>query len=267
MICSGRFEGSRGALRLSLPFVPGTMFESLQQTLGEALKRLRGRGRLTEANIRDAMQDVRRALLDADVHHQVVETFLTRVTEKSVGQTVLRSIDPGEQILKCVYDELVALMGPVDTALPAARKDRPAIVMLCGLQGQGKTTTAGKLALTAKQAGRKPMLVAADLQRPAAMEQLRLLGEQIDVPVYLELGQIDASGNRIGGPGAVEICKTALARARDRGCDLIILDTAGRLHVAEMPMEELRQIDRVVGPDHVYLVCDALTGQDAVNSA
>lgn len=267
MICSGRFEGSRGALRLSLPFVPGTMFESLQQTLGEALKRLRGRGRLTEANIRDAMQDVRRALLDADVHHQVVETFLTRVTEKSVGQTVLRSIDPGEQILKCVYDELVALMGPVDTALPAARKDRPAIVMLCGLQGQGKTTTAGKLALTAKQAGRKPMLVAADLQRPAAMEQLRLLGEQIDVPVYLELGQIDASGNRIGGPGAVEICKTALARARDRGCDLIILDTAGRLHIAEMPMEELRQIDRVVGPDHVYLVCDALTGQDAVNSA
>ena len=134
------------------------MFESLQQTLGDALKRLRGRGRLTEANIREAMQDVRRALLDADVNHQVVATFLARVTEKSIGQTVIRSIDPGEQILKCVYDELVALMGPVDTKLPSPRKDRPAVVMLCGLQGQGKTTTAGKLALTAKQGGRKGQL-------------------------------------------------------------------------------------------------------------
>lgn len=251
----------------AVPFELGAMFETLQQTLGDALKRLRGRGRLTEANIRDAMQDVRRALLDADVHHEVVGAFLTRVTEKSIGQTVIRSIDPGEQILKCVYDELVALMGPVDTKLPMPRKDRPAVVMLCGLQGQGKTTTAGKLALTAKQAGRVPMLVGADLQRPAAMEQLRVLAEQIGVPVHIEPGQTDDAGNRVGGPGAVEICKAAVSKARDKGCDLVILDTAGRLHVADMPMEELRQIDRVVGPDHVYFVCDALTGQDAVNSA
>ena len=243
------------------------MFESLQRTLGDAIKRLRGRGRLTEANIREALEDVRIALLDADVNHQVAQDFLERVTKKAVGQEVLRTLDPGEQILKILYDELVVLMGPVDTSLPKAGKDRPGVIMLCGLQGQGKTTTAAKLALTALNKGRKPLLVGADLQRPAAMEQLRILGEQLNVPVHIEPGTYDELGNRTGGPNAVEVCKNGIKRAKELMRDLVILDTAGRLHVAEMPMEELRQIDRVVQPDHAYFVCDALTGQDAVNSA
>ena len=245
----------------------GFMFESLQRTLGDAIKRLRGRGRLTEANIREALEDVRIALLDADVNHQVAQDFLERVTKKAVGQEVLRTLDPGEQILKILYDELVVLMGPVDASLPKPGKDRPGVIMLCGLQGQGKTTTAAKLALTALNKGRKPLLVGADLQRPAAMEQLRILGEQLNVPVHIEPGTYDERGNRTGGPNAVEVCKNGIKRAKELLRDLVILDTAGRLHVAEMPMEELRQIDRVVQPDHAYFVCDALTGQDAVNSA
>src|SRR5436305_2492598 len=154
------------------------MFEGIQRGLGEALKRLRGRGRITEANIRESMQEVRRALLDADVNFTVAEEFIQRVTQRSLGQQVLRTLDPSEQIVKIVYDELVNLMGPVDPAFHFA-KDRPTVLMLCGLQGQGKTTTAGKLALMLKERGRKPLLVAADLQRPAAIEQLTVLGEQI----------------------------------------------------------------------------------------
>src|SRR5262245_36976251 len=147
------------------------MFESIQRGLSEALKRLRGRGRLTEANIRDGLQQVRRALLDADVNYTVAQQFIARVTERSLGERVLRTLDPSEQIVGIVYDELVALMGPVDTTIRFA-KDRPTVLMLCGLQGQGKTTTAGKLALTLRERGRKPLLVAGDLQRPAAVDQL-----------------------------------------------------------------------------------------------
>src|SRR5919204_1598871 len=161
------------------------MFESIQRGLGEALKKLRGRGRLTEGNIRDGLGEVRRALLDADVNFTVANDFIKRVTEKAVGQAVLRSIDPSEQIVRIVYEELVNLMGPVDHSIHFA-KDRPTVIMLCGLQGSGKTTTAGKLALTLKERGRKPLLVAADLQRPAAVEQLKVLGQQINVPVYSE---------------------------------------------------------------------------------
>src|SRR6516164_10611226 len=161
------------------------MFEGIQRGIGDALKKLRGRGRITEANIRDSMQEVRRALIDADVNYTVAQEFVNRVTQRSVGQEVLRQIDPSEQIYKIVYDELVNLMGPVDPSFHFA-KDRPTVVMLCGLQGQGKTTTAGKLALTLRERGRKPMLVAADLQRPAAVDQLKVLGEQIGVPVYSE---------------------------------------------------------------------------------
>src|SRR6266571_5359886 len=157
------------------------MFEGIQRGLGEALKKLRGRGRLTEANIRDGLREVRKALLDADVNFTVAEAFIARVTEKSLGQQVLRTLDPSEQIVKIVYDELVALMGPVDTRIRFA-KDRPTVLMLCGLQGQGKTTTAGKLALSLRGQGRKPLLVAADLQRPAAIDQLKILGEQISTP-------------------------------------------------------------------------------------
>src|SRR5207253_7304462 len=159
------------------------MFEGLQRALGDAFKKLRGRGRLTESNIREGLQEVRRALLDADVNYNVVNTFIARVSERAVGQAVLRSLDPGEQVVKVVYDELVALMGPVDHSFHFA-KEGPTVIMLCGLQGQGKTTTAGKLALTLKARGRKLLLVAADLQRPAAVEQLKVLGEQTQVAVF-----------------------------------------------------------------------------------
>ncbi|MSR31000.1 MAG: signal recognition particle protein [Gemmataceae bacterium] len=237
------------------------MFDGLRKGLSEALKRLRGRGRLSEANIAEALEEIRKVLLDADVNFSVAEVFIDRVKQNAVGQEVLRSLDPGEQIVKIVYDELVSLMGPVDSSIPFA-KDRPTVIMLCGLQGQGKTTTAGKLALTLKQAGKRPLLVAADLQRPAAIEQLKVLGEQIGVPVYYEMPE---EGKTV--PSAVPVCLNGLALARRTMADVVIFDTAGRLHVAEMPMEELKQIDRQAKPDQVYLVCDAMTGQDAVNSA
>jgi signal recognition particle subunit SRP54 len=231
------------------------MFDSLTRSLGEALKKLRGRGRLTEANIRDGLGEVRKALLDADVNFTVANDFIARVTERAVGQEVLRTLDPSEQIVRVVYDELVKLMGPVDHSFHFA-KDRPTVVMLCGLQGSGKTTTAGKLALTLRERGRKPLLVAADLQRPAAVEQIKVLGEQIKLPVFSESPSTP-----------VEVCRNAVAFARKQLLDTIILDTAGRLHIDEMPMDELKQIDRLVRPDQVYLVCDAMTGQDAVNSS
>jgi signal recognition particle subunit SRP54 len=231
------------------------MFDSLQRSLGEALKKLRGRGRLTEANIRESLGEVRRALLDADVNFTVTNDFIARVTERAVGQEVLRTLDPSEQIVRVVYDELVKLMGPVDHSFHFA-KDRPTVIMLCGLQGSGKTTTAGKLALTLRERGRKPVLVAADLQRPAAVEQIKVLGEQIKVPVYSESPSTP-----------VDVCRNAVGFARKQLLDTIILDTAGRLHIDEMPMDELKQIDRLVKPDQVYLVCDAMTGQDAVNSS
>jgi signal recognition particle subunit SRP54 len=230
------------------------MFEGIQRSLSEALKKLRGRGRLTEANVREGLLEVRKALLDADVNYNVVQSFTARVTERSIGQEVLRTIDPSEQIVKIVYDELVALMGPVDTRIRFA-KERPTVLMLCGLQGQGKTTTAAKLARTLKEQGRKPLLVAADLQRPAAVEQLKVLGEQIGVPVYSEAST------------PVQVCRNALDYAKKNLLDTVILDTAGRLHIADMPMDELKQIDKLAKPDEIYLVCDAMTGQDAVHSA
>src|SRR6516164_8416747 len=231
------------------------MFEGIQKSLSEAFKKLRGRGRLTEANIREGLREVRTALLEADVNFNVVNALIQRVTERSIGQEVLARIDPSEQIVRIVYDELVNLMGPVDHRIPFA-KDRPTVLMLCGLQGSGKTTTAGKLALTLRERGRKPVLVAADLQRPAAVEQIKVLGEQIKVPVYSESPSTP-----------VDVCRNAVGFARKQLLDTIILDTAGRLHIDEMPMDELKQIDRLVKPDQVYLVCDAMTGQDAVNSS
>jgi signal recognition particle subunit SRP54 len=232
------------------------MFEGIQRGLSEALKKLRGRGRLSEANVREGLQEVRKALLDADVNFTVANDFIARVTERSIGQEVLRTLDPSEQIIRIVYDELVKLMGPVDSSFHFA-KDRPTVIMLCGLQGSGKTTTAGKLALTLRERGRKPLLVAADLQRPAAIEQLKILGEQLNVPVH--------AGTPGGNP--IDVCREAVAAAKSHLYDTVILDTAGRLHIDEMPMDELKQIDKLVKPDQVYLVCDAMTGQDAVNSA
>lgn len=230
------------------------MFEGIQQGLSEAFKRLRGKGRLTEANMRDGLQTIRKALLEADVNFTVANQFIERVSEKVVGQQLLRSLDPSTQIAGIVYDELVALMGPVDHAIRYA-KDGPTVLMLCGLQGAGKTTTCGKLALNLRDQGKRPLLVAADLQRPAAVEQLKIIGQQLNVPVYTE------------PTDPVTVCRNALAFAKREGLDVIILDTAGRLHVAEVPMDELRQIDRVVRPQHVFFVCDAMTGQDAVSSA
>jgi signal recognition particle subunit SRP54 len=230
------------------------MFESIQKSLGDVLRRLTGR-RLTEANVREGLQQVRTALLDADVNFTVANDFINRVKEKALGQAVLKSLNPSEQIIKILYDELVALMGPVDSTIRFA-KDHATVIMLCGLQGQGKTTTAGKLALTLRERGRKPLLVAADLQRPAAVEQLKVLGEQVGVPVFSQMPSTP-----------VDVCRLAVAYAKQHLLDTVILDTAGRLHVAEMPMDELKQIDRLVRPHEVYLVCDAMTGQDAVNSA
>jgi signal recognition particle subunit SRP54 len=231
------------------------MFEGITRGLGDALKKLTGRGRLTEANIRDGLRDVRTALLEADVNFTVANDFIEKVTQQALGKDVINSIKPSEQIVRIMYDELVELMGPVDHAIHLA-KDRPTVLMLCGLQGSGKTTTSGKLALYLRNRGRKPLLVAADLQRPAAIDQLKVLGEQLGIPVHSETGI-----------SPVEVCRHAVEYAKRAGLDTVILDTAGRLHVAEMPMDELKQIDRQAKPDEVYFVCDAMTGQDAVNSA
>lgn len=231
------------------------MFESLQENLSSALRALRGRGRLTESNMRDGLQLVQRALLEADVSLPVVKDFMGRVSEQAVGETVLKSLDPTKQLIYIVYQELVSLMGPVDHSLHL-RTD-VSVLMLCGLQGSGKTTTCGKLGRLIQQRGRKPMLVAADLQRPAAIQQLQVLGQQLDLPVYADLNSKDP----------VALCHAAVKHAREIGADVVILDTAGRLHVDAELMNQLSMIDRRVSPDQVYLVVDAMTGQDAVHSA
>lgn len=230
------------------------MFEGITRGLSEAFKKLRGRGRLTAENIKDGLREVRRAFLEADVNYNVLNNFIARVEAKSLGQDVLARVDPSEQIIKIVYEELVQLMGPVDPRIPQ-RADRPVVLMLCGLQGSGKTTTAAKLALTLKDRGRKPMLVAADLQRPGAVEQLQTLGEQIGVPVYSEK------------TNPVDVCRNAVAQAKRQLCDTVILDTAGRLQIDQELMDELKRIDKLVKPDEVYLVVDAMIGQEAANVA
>jgi signal recognition particle subunit SRP54 len=241
------------------------MFEGLTRALSETFKKLRGRGRISESNVTEGLRDVRKALLEADVNFTIVNEFIAKVTQKAVGTEVLRSLDPSEQIVRIMYDELVQLMGPVDNKFRFA-KDRPTVVMLCGLQGSGKTTTAGKLALLLRDKfGRKPLLVAADLQRPAAVEQLKVLGGQLNMPVYTE-GTVGEDGT-IKGANPVTVCQNAVVHAKKTLLDTVILDTAGRLHVAEMPMDELKQIDRLVKPDDVFFVCDAMTGQDAVTSS
>jgi len=230
------------------------MFEGITRGLSDAFKKLRGRGRLTPENIKDGLREVRRAFLEADVNFNVLTDFIARVEAKSLGQDVLARVDPSEQIIKIVYEELVQLMGPVDPKIPQ-RADRPAVLMLCGLQGSGKTTTAAKLALTLKSRGRKPLLAAADLQRPGAVEQLQTLGEQIGVPVYTEK------------TNPVDVCRNAVAEAKRTLCDIVILDTAGRLQIDAELMDELKQIDKIVKPDECYLVVDAMIGQEAANVA
>jgi signal recognition particle subunit SRP54 len=233
------------------------VFESITQSLGKAFTAFRGTGRITEGNIRDGMQQVRRALLEADVAYDVVQSFVERVTHEAVGERVLKSLRPDEQIVGIVHQELINLMGPVDHSL-AVKRDGVSIIMMCGLQGSGKTTTCGKLARRLLEAGSAPFLVAADLQRPAAIEQLKVIGSQIGVPVYAE---------DPGSSNPVQVCRNGVKEAKRVGAKVVILDTAGRLHVDAALMKELQQIDNSVAPDQALLVCDAMTGQDAVNSA
>ena len=233
------------------------MFEALQDGLGSALKTLRGQGTLSEANMRDGLKLVEKSLLEADVSFPVVRDFMGRVSEQAVGEKVLKSLRPSEQVVGIVYQELINLMGPVDHSLHLKGATETTVLMMCGLQGSGKTTSCGKLGRMLKMRGRRPMLVAADLQRPAAIDQLHVLGEQLEIPVFSDRAQKDP----------VAVCNAAIREAKKHNADVIILDTAGRLHVDEELMGELKRIDRQCSPQQVSLVVDGMTGQDAVNSA
>jgi signal recognition particle subunit SRP54 len=241
------------------------MLDTLTEKLSGVFRNLSGRGRISEENVREAMRDVRTALLEADVNFKVVKDFTDRVQQKALGQEVIRSLQPGQLMVKIVYDELVALMGPVDTRIYFVQPP-PTVIMMCGLQGSGKTTTCGKLAQFLLSKGHHPMLAAADLQRPAAVEQLRVLGEQVGVPVYLDQTKVAPHGQVAKG-AAVVVCRAAIHDAKQTGRDVVILDTAGRLHVDDELMGELRDINAQLKPHQIYLVLDAMSGQDAVNSA
>ncbi len=232
------------------------MFESLQEGLQSAFKHLRGQGKLSESNIRDGLKTVEQAMLEADVALPVVENFMSQVTDAAVGQRVLLSLRPHEELVRIVYEELVKVLGPVDSSLPLTRS-KLTIIMMCGLQGAGKTTTCGKLSQLIREQKFKPMMIAADLQRPAAIEQLHVIGEQLGVPVYSQAGAADP----------VQVCRDGIAQAKANGVDVVILDTAGRLAIDQELMQQLQTIDKQVQPDLVLLVVDGMTGQDAVNSA
>lgn len=232
------------------------MFEQLTDRLEGVFKRLRGHGKLTEANIDEALREVRRALLEADVNYKVAREFISRVKDRAVGQDVLKSISPGQQVVKVVHDEMIRLLGDEHKGLEMPGPS-PNVVMMVGLQGSGKTTTSAKLARLVKSQGRRPLLVAADVYRPAAIDQLEVLGREIDVPVY----------RASDGTGPVDICKDAVGRARSEGLDPVILDTAGRLHVDDERMAEVKAIQESLTPGEILFVADGATGQDAVNAA
>ena len=232
------------------------MFDSLTDKLGQTFKRLKGHGKLSESNVKDALREVRLSLLEADVNYRVVKDFVSAVKSRAVGKEVLASLTPGQQFIKVVNEELIVLMGGEAQELDLAGRP-PVVVMLAGLQGSGKTTTVGKLALRFKSQGRRPYLVPADVYRPAAIDQLKQLGADIDMPVHPSSADQDP----------VAICREAVGLAEDKNYDTVILDTAGRLHIDEELMEELRVIKREVSPRRILLVADAMTGQDAVNVA
>ena len=232
------------------------MFEMLTERLNGVFKQLRSRGRLSEANIDDAMREVRRALLEADVNYKVARSFIARIKERAIGQEVLKSITPGQQVVKVVHDELIALMGNQNAALQFAESP-PSAIMMVGLQGSGKTTASAKLARLLASENKKPLLVAADIYRPAAIDQLCVLAEQVGVPVH----------RAPEGTDPVDICTQAMDRAKNENCDVVILDTAGRLHVDDERMDEVFRIREAVSPSEILFVCDAMTGQDAVSSA
>ena len=231
-------------------------FEGLSEKLNETFKRLRGKGRLTESDVRTGLREVRLALLEADVSYKVVKDFIAKVTERCVGSDVLESLTPAQQIVKIVNQELTELMGGSNARLSSASKG-PTVVMMVGLQGAGKTTNCAKLAgHMRRQYGKRPLLVACDVYRPAAITQLQVVGKQLDIPVF-EMGQ--------GDP--VRIAREALKYAADHGNDLVFLDAAGRLHIDEQLMDELKNIEANIHPHEILLVVDAMTGQDAVNAA
>ena len=230
-------------------------FEGLTEKISSAFKKLRGKGRLKESDVKEAMREIRMALLEADVSYKVVKDFTKSVTERCVGTDVLEALSPAQMIVKIVNEELTKLMGS-DTKHISINPNGPTVVMLCGLQGAGKTTNGSKLAGLMKKQGKNPLLVACDIYRPAAIQQLKVCGEKLGIPVF-EKGQNDP----------VQTAKEAVLYARQHGCDMVFLDTAGRLHIDETLMEELKNIKATVKPDEIMLVVDAMTGQDAVNAA
>ena len=232
------------------------MFENLTDRLEGVFKKLRGHGILTEENIEEAMREVRMALLDADVNFKVAKDFVASIAEKAVGREVSKSLSPGQQVIKIVHQELVDLLGG-DTQQIRLDGRQPVTIMMAGLQGSGKTTTSGKLARMLKEKGRKPYLVPADVYRPAAIEQLQVLGERIDVPVHPSSTDMNP----------VDICRMAMDAAAVQGCDTLIIDTAGRLHVDEHLMDELKEIRKAIHLSEILFVADSMTGQDAVTVA
>ncbi|MDD6489573.1 MAG: signal recognition particle protein [Clostridia bacterium] len=230
-------------------------FEGLSEKLSNAFKKLKNKGKLSENDVKDAMREVRMALLEADVNYKVAKDFTNKVTERAVGADVMESLTPAQMVIKIVNEELTALMGTEETRLNFASKP-PTVIMMCGLQGSGKTTHSAKLAKMLKKQGHRPLLVACDIYRPAAIEQLKVVGEKAGATVF-EMGQ----------ENPVKIAQKAVKHARDYGNDIVILDTAGRLHIDEKLMNELKDIKSEVQPDEIMLVVDAMTGQDAVNVA
>ena len=230
-------------------------FESLTEKLSATFKRLRGKGRLSEADVKQAMKEIKMALLEADVNFKVVKNFVATVSERAVGADVMESLTPAQMIVKIVHEELTALMGSGDSKL-AISSTPPTVVMLVGLQGAGKTTNGAKLAGLMKKQGKRPLLAACDIYRPAAIQQLEVVGAQLDIPVF-QMGQTDP----------VDIAKAAVEHAKKHGNDMVFLDTAGRLHVDEALMDELRRVKSAVSPTEILLVVDAMIGQDAVNAA
>lgn len=231
------------------------MFDNLSERLERSFKILKGEGRITEINIAETMKDVRRALLDADVSFKVAKNFTDTVKKKALGQNVINALKPKELMVKIVHDELTSLMGGEES--PISLTGKPAVILMSGLQGSGKTTFSGKLALRLKKKGRRPLLVAGDVYRPAAIEQLKVLAQQIDVPVYSE------EGNK----NPVAIAENAVRYARDNKLDLVIVDTAGRLSVDTEMMDEIEALKKALNPDETLFVVDSMTGQDAVNTA
>jgi signal recognition particle subunit SRP54 len=232
-------------------------FEGLADRLQGTIQKIRGKGKVSETDVKEMMREVRLALLEADVNFKVVKEFVKKVSERAVGQEVLKSLTPGQQIVKIVNEELTALMGGEQSKIAVSNRP-PTVIMMVGLQGAGKTTTTGKLAnLLRKKYNRKPLLVAADIYRPAAIKQLQTLGNQLDMPVF-------SLGDQVS---PVEIAKQAIANAKEEHHDYVLIDTAGRLHVDEVLMDELKDIKELTKPDEIFLVVDAMTGQDAVNVA